>query len=374
MAPCELRGAVDVVTRMAVKGLVYLPGADRDECSGENSGLGQVANRPLAGLILGELAAAGVDSLAVVAAAGRIEALRACIASDAARELDVSFLELTASRHLVRAAGEFVGDDAVILHLATGMLAQSCEPLVAGAREQNEELRLFLHHGHEGCGSLSARTERLLGVSTLGSPGGHLSLAGVAVFRPGAFADAARGSGRGPDPSDAADVTEPGHELIAIADELAGQGLTVAAGLVSGWHECSADPSSLLELNRTILDRQARSVRHHAGSNGNRIEGRVVIHETADVSGSVILGPSLIGPGARIADAYIGPYTTVGAGAVIENCEVLRSIVGPGARLSHVGGRIEGSTIGGEASIFRDFRLPRAMRLHVGEGVEISLS
>ncbi|HTU31203.1 MAG TPA: hypothetical protein VMF07_17565 [Solirubrobacteraceae bacterium] len=361
---------------MAIKGLVYVPGSDTDDWWGERSGLHQVANRPLAGLILEELAAGGVDSLAVVATAGQLETLRAGIASDPSSELDVDFLELAAPRRrlagAVDAASGFVGDDAVVLHLATGMLGQSCEPLVVHAGEQNEHLRLLLHHGHEGSGPLSARTERLLGVTALGSPGGRLSLAGVAVFGPGGFAHASRTftcrREVGPVGSD------PEHELIAIADDLVGEGLTVAAGLVTGWHEFSADPSALLELNRSVLDRQPRSVHHHASSGGNRIDGRVVIHPTAEVSASVILGPSLIGPDVRIADAYIGPYTTVGAGAVIENCEVLGSIIGPGARLSHIGGRIEGSTIGCDANIFRDFRLPRAMRLHVGEGVEISLS
>jgi glucose-1-phosphate thymidylyltransferase len=360
---------------MATKGLVYVPGSDTDDWWGERASLHQVANRPLTGLILEELAAGGVDSLAVVAMADQLQTLRKDIASDPASELDVDFVELAASRRLagaVKAASGFVGDDAVILHLATGMLGQSCEPLITHAGEQGENLRLLLHHGHEGCGALSPRTERLLGVTTLGSPGGRLSLAGVAVFGPGGFAQASRASASRPEAGPAG--ADPEHELIAIADELAGQGLTVAAGLVTGWHEFSADPSALLELNRSILDRQARNVNHHAASGGNRIDGRVVIHPTAEVSSSVILGPSLIGPEVRIADAYIGPYTTVGAGAVIENCEILGSIIGPGARLSHIGGRIEGSTIGCDANIFRDFRLPRAMRLHVGEGVEISLS
>jgi glucose-1-phosphate thymidylyltransferase len=362
---------------MPIKGLVYVPGADTDECAGERAGLCEVANRPLAALILEELAAAGVDSLAVAAATDQLGAVREALASDAATRLEVGYLPIAAPGGLagaLRAARDFVGSDPVILHLATGMLGQSCEPLVAGASDQPEDLRLLLHHGQEGAGPLSTRTKRLLGVSTLGNHEGCLSLAGVAIFGPGGLAATARTTaGRSTDPGAAGDG-EPEHELITIADDLAGEGFTVAAGVVNGWYECSSNPSALLELNRNILDRQDRSVHHHGSAMGNRIEGRVVIHPSAEVSSSVILGPTLIGPDARIADAYIGPYTTVGAGAVIENCEILRSIIGPGARLSHVGGRIEGSTIGCDANIFRDFRLPRAMRLHVGEGVEISLS
>ena len=67
-------------------------------------------------------------------------------------------------------------------------------------------------------------------------------------------------------------------------------------------------------------------------------------------------------------------YTSIGARAQIEGAEIERSIIADGARIMHVGGRIEASTVGRRASIFRDFTLPRAMRLHVGEGVELALN
>ena len=71
--------------------------------------------------------------------------------------------------------------------------------------------------------------------------------------------------------------------------------------------------------------------------------------------------------------SYIGPYTAIGANTEIEGVEIVHSIVSEGVQIKHVSGRIERSTIGRRASIFRDFRLPRAMRLHVGEGVEVAL-
>jgi glucose-1-phosphate thymidylyltransferase len=58
----------------------------------------------------------------------------------------------------------------------------------------------------------------------------------------------------------------------------------------------------------------------------------------------------------------------------IENAEVEHSIILPGASIQHLGGRLEGSIIGPGARVFRDFRLPRALRLNVGEGAEVALS
>ena len=105
---------------------------------------------------------------------------------------------------------------------------------------------------------------------------------------------------------------------------------------------------------------------------GNRFEGKVLIDPTATVRSSVITGPTVIGRGA-VVDAYLGPYTAIGAGTRIEGVEIERSIVSPGANVTHVGGRLVSSIVGPDARVYRDFSLPRAVRLWVGDGVEIGL-
>jgi glucose-1-phosphate thymidylyltransferase len=100
----------------------------------------------------------------------------------------------------------------------------------------------------------------------------------------------------------------------------------------------------------------------------------VVIDPSAEVSASVIHGPVVIAAGARISSAYVGPYTSIGRNVVIEGAEVERSIVADGAVIKHVCDRILASTVGLNACLFRDFGVPRGIRLHVGEGVQIALS
>ena len=98
-----------------------------------------------------------------------------------------------------------------------------------------------------------------------------------------------------------------------------------------------------------------------------------MIHETATVSTSVLVGPVVVGEGAEVTNSYIGPYTSIGAGAQIEGVEIERSIISPNARVMHVGARLVSSLVGRDAHVFRDFSLPRAMRLRVGEGDEVAL-
>ena len=157
-----------------------------------------------------------------------------------------------------------------------------------------------------------------------------------------------------------------------VAERVAAVGGSCHVLTVNAWRRYAGDPLDLLELNRIALDR-LQAEPHRPSNNGNRIEGRVWIHERAEVHGSVIVGPTVIGPLAHIADAYIGPYTSIGSGARIEGAEIERSIVASGASIMHVGGRLVASVVGRDARIFRDFSLPRALRLRVGDGTVVAL-
>jgi glucose-1-phosphate thymidylyltransferase len=61
--------------------------------------------------------------------------------------------------------------------------------------------------------------------------------------------------------------------------------------------------------------------------------GRVVIGEGAEVSRSRIVGPTIMGAGARVANSYIGPFTSVAEECAVEDSEIEYSIVLRGASI-----------------------------------------
>ena len=71
----------------------------------------------------------------------------------------------------------------------------------------------------------------------------------------------------------------------------------------------------------------------------------------------------MIGAGAQITDAYIGPYTAIGDEVTIEHAELEHSIVMSGSRISQVDHRIEASLIGKDVTIGRGPALPRGVSL-----------
>jgi glucose-1-phosphate thymidylyltransferase len=255
----------------------------------------------------------------------------------------------------LRAAAPLVGAAPCIVHVGDGLLDESLAPYVESLNGQSLDLVLLCDGASlaDAPGATPDKTERTI-QEVLGE-------AGVGIFGPGAFRDACCPDG-GPRSAG----------MDALAQRLSDRGRQVEVCLAQGWRRYRGNPRDLLEVNRLALDLMTPQPRRAAGCQ-NRIEGRVFIHETATVSNSVLVGPVVVGEGAKVSDSYIGPYTSIGACAHIEGAELERSIISPNARVMHVGARLVSSLVGRGAHVFRDFSLPRAMRLRVGEGDEVAL-
>jgi glucose-1-phosphate thymidylyltransferase len=353
--------------KMRTKGVVVVAPALMPMGDDGRRAIERIANRPIVCHALETLATIGVAEIAVVAPPPTIGAVRPCLERESTAVPQLRFLPQTGRPDLLGAlsiAAAFVGDDAAVVHSADGLLGDGADDLAALLDTDFSDLMLLLHRSPDRNEGLTPAAERVLRIAELGGAAPpRLALTGVSLFAPGALKAAVHAAaGLAPEP-----------DVVAIAEALAAAGGRVEASIVREWHRYDGDPHDLLELNRIVLDRQAgRWEPRDRGA--NRIEGRVVIDPSAEVTDSIILGPCIIGAGARVANSYIGPYTSIGAGAEIEGAEIVRSIVAENVRILHVSGRIEGSTIGRGANIFRDFGLPRAMRLHVGADVEVALN
>lgn len=162
-----------------------------------------------------------------------------------------------------------------------------------------------------------------------------------------------------------------GRELTELLREVQAQGGQVCVDVAPAGARYGGRPSDLLRLNRLVLE--ALPDLATASPQGVRLEGAVQIHPTAEIASSFLRGPVVVGAGARISDSYIGPFTSIGEDVRIEGAEIEQSIILPGAEILHIGSRLEASVVGRDARIYRDFSLPRAMRLQVGDSVEVAL-
>lgn len=321
--------------------------------------LAQVANRPIAYHVLDAMVAAGVDEVVVTGTADVLLDVRRSLSRYPQRSLRMEYA-ITAdgsdSTAALRAAAPLIGAAPCIVHAADGLLDQPLDTHLELLQHRSADLVLLCP---------APALERANGVAVHGgttpSVPSILCDAGVGVFGPGAFRQACQ--------TDAGART-PG--LGALAQHLSAGGRNVEVEVAEGWRRYRGDAHDLLEVNRVALDLLGPQARRATGEQ-NRIDGRVQIHESASVTRSVIIGPVVVGEGAEISDAYLGPYTSVGPQTRIEGAEIERSIISAGASVMHVGVRLVSSLVGRDAHVFRDFSLPRAMRLRVGEGDEVAL-
>jgi glucose-1-phosphate thymidylyltransferase len=349
---------------MSTKGVVVAPTDGRD--SVDALCIERIANRPIVCHVLDALVSGGTSELAVVAPPRALEAIRTCVESDGGPEAVVRYVAQTKRPDLLGsldAAASFVGDDPAVVHFADGLVGETGNRFSRFLIAEPQGFLLLVHRSSDKHAGLGPMTERLLGVTELNGSRSRLAVAGVCMFGPRLLRLA----------SAAPSVSDNQPDLIAVAEWLAGQGHQPQVGFVQTWRQYRGNSLDLLELNRLVLDQNAPEA-DTVDTGDNRIEGRVSIHPTAQLRSSIIVGPSIIGAGARISNSFVGPYTSIGARAEIEGAEVERSIIADGARIMHVSGRIEGSTIGKRARIFRDFALPRGLRLHVGANAEMAFS
>ena len=354
---------------MELRGVLVVEDADvppRASRAGRIAAVEHVANRPIAHHVLDVFESAGVDEIVVASSASQAGEVQECVSAHHAREaIPVRFVQQPGPLDVaaaLRLSAPVVEDSPCIVHLASGLLGEPLAAFVERLHEETPDVVAFVHQGPAPDERLSTATQEMLHIAALRPERAAMRMAGVWLFGRRALQSAAPATWKV-----GGDV-----DLTAVADRVAGLGGTLCVRLADAWRKYAGDPLDLLELNRIVLDGLETDVRR-LENNGNRIEGRVWIHEGASVRGSVIVGPSVIGPGASVADAYIGPYTSVGAGARIEGAEVERSIISAGASVMHIGGRLVTSVVGRDARVFRDFSLPRALRLRVGDGTEVAL-
>jgi glucose-1-phosphate thymidylyltransferase len=326
--------------------------------------LQRVANRPILCHVLDALREAGVVEAAVVAPADVADEIAACVASEGPAGIAVSHLvhdQCSDESDALLAAAEFVGDAPCIMHRADGLLGEPIESFVELMRDEGSDVSLLVGQGDPPGKRLKLVTERLQSVTDVDAADGTRGVPGACMIAPNILSHL-------PNPRRSAQLLD----FRALAEQLARDGRSVQARVVRKWRYFAGDVHDLLDMNRTMLD-ALESETSAAATDDNRFEGPISIHPTACVTSSVIIGPVMIGADALISDSYIGPHTSIAERVRIEGAELERSIVLADASVLHVGGRLVASVVGRQARIFRDFSMPRALRLQVGDGDEVSL-
>jgi glucose-1-phosphate thymidylyltransferase len=326
-----------------------------------------VANKPVLFYGLEAMADAGIEQVGIIIAPETGETIREAAGDGSRFGLELTYIEQDEPKglaHAVLTAEEFLGSSPFVMYLGDNLLKDGITGLVETFKRSEPDALILLTHvpdpEHYGVAELDGDRVKQL-VEKPKQPPSDLALVGVYMFTPVIF--------------EAARAIEPSWrdelEITDAIQHLVDRGLRIEPHIVQGWWKDTGQLDDILEANRLILEDLDERVEGELVD--SRVEGRVVIERGARLERSTVRGPTIIGAGSRIVDAYIGPYSAIDENVTIERSEIEHSIVLAGSRVADLESRMEASLIGRNVTLERTNSRPRAYRFMIGDNSEIRL-
>ena len=333
-----------------------------------------VANKPILFYGIEDMVATGIKQIGIVVGETAPE-IMAAVGDGSKWGAEVTYIPQDAPlglAHCVLIARDFLGDDDFVVYLGDNMLQQRLDDLVesfererAAAPDQLAAQLLLAHvedPRQSGVAVLDDDGDIVQLIEKPEEPPSDLAIAGVYLFGP-RIHDAVRAIS----PSARGEL-----EITDAIQWLIDQGLRVRHEILQGWWIDTGKKDPLLESNRLVLDTLTPRV-DGSVDDESRIEGRVVVEAGAEIVRSTVRGPAIIGPGTRVVDSYIGPYTSVASDCEVVDSELEHSVLLDRSRVVSAG-RISDSLIGKDAEVVRSEAAPRATRVMLGDHSRVELA
>ena len=325
-----------------------------------------VANKPVLFYGLEAMHAAGIDDVGIVVGETRAE-IEAAVGDGSRFGLRVTYLPQEAPlglAHAVLIAEEFLGDSPFVMYLGDNLLKEGIAPFVRDFERSEPDALILLQRVKDpseyGIAELQdGRVVQL--VEKPKEPRSDLALVGVYLFTPAVFE-----SVKAITPSARGEL-----EITDAIQHMIDRGLRVEPHTVTGWWKDTGKLEDMLAANRLILSTIESDVRGEVAE--STLDGPVQVGEGSVIERCTVRGPVVIGAGCRLSDTFVGPYTAISDGVVVEHAEIEHSIILENSRISRLGARMADSLIGRDCVIAHSEALPVAYRFMVGDSSQIGI-
>jgi len=331
-----------------------------------------VANKPVLFYAIESIVAAGIAEIGIIVGDTRLE-IEAAVGDGSRFGARVTYIQQEAPlglAHAVLIAEAFLAGSPFVMYLGDNLIAGGIASLVEEfqALGCNSEILLAEVPNPEQFGvaelTREGKVRRL--VEKPPEPRSNLALVGVYMFDSSIFESVKliKPSARGE------------LEITDAIQNLIDRGLDVHPHIVRGWWKDTGKLEDMLEANRIVLEglEMPDGANRRELGRGSRIEGRVKLGEGVVLVDSLVRGPVVIGDGARLENAFVGPYTSIGDRCTLVACEMENSIVLADSEIRDIPLRIDGSLIGRNVRIVKTDQKPKAYRFMVGDNSEVGIS
>ncbi len=357
-----------------MKGLVLAGGAGTRLRPLTHTGAKQlvpVANRPVLFYVMDNLVDAGVTDIGVIISPETGDEIRSALGDGSrfgARFTYIPQAKPAGLAHAVATARPFLEGADFVMYLGDNLVGMSIREMVARFESDTSfaasvMLKEVPNPSSFGVAEVDAEGNVVRLIEKPKEPKSNLALVGIYLFRPSIFDAIARIA---PSPRGELEITDAISKLIELG------GRVHFARLTSWWLDTGKKDDMLL-ANDTVLDDWLKPDVAGTVDAASRLSGRVRIGKGAVVERSTLRGPIVIGDDARIVDARIGPFTSLGDRVVVERSAVEHSVVLEDSRISDIS-RLEDSLIGKRVVVRPGSFGHDALSLMVGDDSVIELS
>jgi glucose-1-phosphate thymidylyltransferase len=325
-----------------------------------------VANKPILGYVLDQVAATSIRKVGIITAPETGQFVKDYVKDGSNWNLTVDYIpqEPLGLAHAVKTAGRFLEQDSFVMCLGDNVTGQGLNAFVKKFKNEHLDALIILKEVENpssfGIAQLDEKGSIIRLVEKPKTPIGNLAIIGTYLFsnKVHQAIERIKPSGRGE-----LEITDAIQEMINM-------GFLVKAEILNSWWLDTGKKDDILSANAKILDEYIENDIRGKVTNST-VDGRVKVEPDAKIVNSTIRGPCIIGKKVSIENSFIGPSTSVGDGSTIINSNVEYCVIQENVTIKDVE-RLEESLIGKNAKVTRNQR-NRTIKLHVGDYSEVEV-
>lgn len=270
--------------------------------------------------------------------------------------------------HAVLLAEEFMDGDSFLMYLGDNIVQNGVKTFVEDFKVHQPNAMVLLNpvSNPSSFGVVVLDGERVVQlIEKPKNPPTNLALVGVYFFDSTIFTAA-----RSIQPSKRNEL-----EITDALQWLVDNNMVVKPHVIHQWWKDTGKPADMLEANRMILDNRKESPTVLGSvDESSTITSTVQIEEGAQIINSTIRGPAVIGRGTLVENAYVGPFTSLGANVRLIDAEIENSIVCDDAEIVNVPERLDKCLLGRGVSIVSVTRKPKSNSFVLGDNSSVVFS
>ncbi len=325
-----------------------------------------VANKPILGYVLDQVASTNVKKVGIITAPETGQFVKDYVKDGSNWNFQVDYIpqEPLGLAHAVKTAKRFLGQDSFVMCLGDNVTGQGLKGFVKKFKNEHLDALIILKEVENpssfGIAQLDEKGNIIRLVEKPKIHMGNLAIIGTYLFsnKVHQAIEKIKPSGRGE-----LEITDAIQEMIDM-------GFSVKAEILNSWWLDTGKKDDILSANAKILDTYIKYEVKGKVTN-SVLDGRVHVEPDAKIVNSTIRGPCIIGKNVSIENSFIGPFTSVGDCSAIVNSNVEYCVIQENVTIKDVE-RLEESLIGKNAKVTRNQR-NRTIRLHIGDFSEVEV-